>query len=287
LTLRRRGTIVGRMKERRIGFVGAGNMATALVRGLLTSGLVTADHLRASDPNPERLAVLSREHGVVTDVDNQAVGRWADLVVLAVKPQVADIAITHLAPSLAPGTLLVSIAAGISTASLEARLPESVRVVRAMPNTPAIAQAGATAIAHGARSTPEDLELARALFNAVGRVVALDEGLMNAVTGLSGSGPAYVMLVIEALADGGVKVGLSREAALLLATQTVLGSAKLLLETGEHPARLRDMVTSPGGTTIAGLHALESGGLRPALIDAVERATARAHVLGAKLAPTG
>jgi pyrroline-5-carboxylate reductase len=271
------------MKERRIGFVGAGNMATALVRGLVTSGLVAADHLRASDPNPERLAPLAREHGIVTEADNQAVGRWADLVVLAVKPQVVDPAITHLAPSLAPDTLLISIAAGISTASLEARLPESVRVVRAMPNTPAIAQAGATAIAHGSRSTLEDIELARALFGAVGRVVALDEALMNAVTGLSGSGPAYVMLVIEALADGGVKVGLSRDAALLLATQTVLGSAKLLLESGEHPARLRDMVTSPGGTTIAGLHALESGGVRPAFIDAVERATARAQELGAKL----
>jgi pyrroline-5-carboxylate reductase len=275
------------MKERRIGFVGAGNMATALVRGLLTSGLVAADHLRASDPNPERLAPLAREHGIVTEADNQAVGRWADLVVLAVKPQVVDPAITHLAPSLAPDTLLISIAAGISTASLEARLPESVRVVRAMPNTPAIAQAGATAIAHGSRSTLEDIELARALFGAVGRVVALDEALMNAVTGLSGSGPAYVMLVIEALADGGVKVGLSRDAALLLATQTVLGSAKLLLESGEHPARLRDMVTSPGGTTIAGLHALESGGVRPAFIDAVERATARAQELGAKLGSKG
>jgi pyrroline-5-carboxylate reductase len=273
------------MKERRIGFVGAGNMATALARGLLTSGLVAAEQIRASDPSAERLAVLAHEHGIVTDADNQAVGRWADLVVLAVKPQVVDVAMTHLAPSLAAGTLLVTIAAGIPTSSLEARLPESVRVVRAMPNTPAIARAGATAVAHGARSTPEDLELAQALFGAVGRVVTLDEGLMNAVTGLSGSGPAYVMLMIEALADGGVKVGLGREAALLLAAQTVLGSAKLLLDTGEHPARLRDMVTSPGGTTIAGLHALESGGVRPALIDAVERATARAQELGANLLP--
>jgi pyrroline-5-carboxylate reductase len=275
------------MKERRIGFIGAGNMATALVRGLLASGLVAADRIRASDPSAERLALLAREHGIVTDADNQAIARWADLVVLAVKPQVVDTAITQLAPALAPGTLLVTIAAGVATASLEARLPDSVRVVRAMPNTPAIAQAGATAVSHGSRSTEEDLELAKALFGAVGRVVALDEGLMNAVTGLSGSGPAYVMLVIEALSDGGVKVGLGREAALLLATQTVLGSAKLLLETGEHPARLRDMVTSPGGTTIAGLHALEAGGLRPALIDAVERATARAQELGAKLTPKG
>jgi pyrroline-5-carboxylate reductase len=275
------------MKERRIGFIGAGNMATALVRGLLASGLVPSDRIRASDPSAERLTLLGREHGIVTDADNQAIARWADLVVLAVKPQVVDTAIAQLAPALAPGTLLVTIAAGVATASLEARLPDSVRIVRAMPNTPAIAQAGATAVAHGSRSTPEDLELATALFGAVGRVVQLDEGLMNAVTGLSGSGPAYVMLVIEALADGGVKVGLGREAALLLATQTVLGSAKLLLETGEHPARLRDMVTSPGGTTIAGLHALESGGLRPALIDAVERATARAHELGAKLNPKG
>jgi pyrroline-5-carboxylate reductase len=165
---------------------------------------------------------------------------------------------------------------------LEARLPAGTHVVRAMPNTAAIALAGATGISAGSRATAADLAAARSLFEAVGAVAVLDEGLLDAVTGLSGSGPAYVMLVIEALADGGVKMGLPRETALLLAAQTVYGSAKLLLETKEHPARLKDMVTSPAGTTIAGLHALESGGLRPTLIDAVERATRRSQELGAE-----
>ena len=158
--------------------------------------------------------------------------------------------------------------------ALEARLPAGARVVRAMPNTAAIALAAATAIAPGAHATPADIEVARALFEAVGRCVVLDESLLDAVTGLSGSGPAYVMLMIEALADGGVKVGLGRDTALLLAAQTVYGAAKLQLETGEHPGRLKDMVTSPGGTAIAGLHTLESGGLRRTLIDAVEAASA-------------
>ena len=167
---------------------------------------------------------------------------------------------------------------------MEARLKEGTRVVRTMPNTPATVDAGATAIAAGAHATEEDLEVARELFSAVGRVVTLDESLLDAVTGLSGSGPAYVMLMIEALADGGVKVGLHRDTALLLAAQTVYGSAKLLLETGEHPGRLKDMVTSPGGTAIAGLHTLESGGLRRTLIDAVEAATLRAAALGEQMA---
>ena len=167
-------------------------------------------------------------------------------------------------------------------AALEALLPVGARVVRAMPNTPAIALAGATALSAGSHATAADVELARGLFEAVGNVAVVDESLLDAVTGLAGSGPAYVMLVIEALADGGVKMGLPRETSLMLAAQTVYGSAKLLLETKEHPARLKDMVTSPGGTTIAGLHALESGGLRPALIDAVERATERSRELGAQ-----
>ncbi len=271
------------MKDRRIGFLGAGNMAGALVRGLLASGLVSADAVRASDVNAERLAAFAKEHGVHTERDNQALARWANLIVVAVKPEVVEAALGDIAPAVAPGTLVIAIAAGVPLAEVEGRLPATVRVVRAMPNTPAIARAGATAVAGGTRSTADDLATARLLFEAVGRVVSVNESLMNAVTGLSGSGPAYVLLVIEALADGGVKVGLSRDAALLLATQTVLGTAELLLETGEHPARLRDMVTSPGGTTIAGLHALEAGGVRAAFIEAVERATARAHELGARL----
>jgi pyrroline-5-carboxylate reductase len=188
--------------------------------------------------------------------------------------------VKEVASAFGPETLAISIAAGIPIAAFERRLPENTRVVRAMPNTAAIALAGATAIAPGSHATDADMSLAKHIFDAVGRTVVLDESLIDAVTGLSGSGPAYIMLIIEALADGGVKVGLHRETALLLAAQTVYGSAKLQLDTGEHPGRLKDMVTSPGGTAIAGLHTLESGGLRRTLIDAVEIATTRAQELG-------
>jgi pyrroline-5-carboxylate reductase len=203
--------------------------------------------------------------------------------VLAVKPQVIDRVLTEIGQDVRRDQLVVSVAAGVPIEALEARLPKESRVVRAMPNTPATVQAGATAIAGGSHAQRDDLRIARELFEAVGQVVVLDEALLDAVTGLSGSGPAYVMMIIEALADGGVKVGLHRDTALLLAAQTVFGSAKLLLETGEHPGRLKDMVTSPGGTAIAGLHTLESGALRKTLIDAVEVATKRAAQLGAEM----
>ncbi len=271
-------------RSERIGFVGGGNMAGALVKGLLHSGTVKADQLRASDVRDERLAELEKEHGIVTTKDNAALVAWADVVVLAVKPQVIDRVLAPVATALRPEALVISIAAGVPLHALEARLPPGARVVRSMPNTPAIALAGATAIAPGSHATEADLAIARHLFEAVGRVTVLDESLLDAVTGLSGSGPAYVMLIIEALADGGVKVGLHRETALMLAAQTVYGSAKLLLETGEHPGRLKDMVASPAGTTIAGLHTLEAGGLRTTLMDAVETATARSIEIGAAMA---
>jgi pyrroline-5-carboxylate reductase len=268
------------MDKRRIGMLGAGNMAGALIRGLLASGTVRPEQVRASDVRRERLEELEKTYRIVTHSDNQELVRWANLVVLAVKPQVIDRVLEQLAGAFAPDTLLVSIAAGVPIRSLEARLPAGVRVVRAMPNTAAIALAGATGVAPSGAATEEDVRIAKALFDAVGRTVVLDESLIEAVTGLSGRGPAYIMLMIEALADGGVKVGLHRDTALLLAAQTVYGSAKLQLETGEHPGRLKDMVTSPGGTAIAGLHTLESGGLRRTLIDAVESATRRATELG-------
>jgi pyrroline-5-carboxylate reductase len=196
---------------------------------------------------------------------------------------VMDRVLTELGRDVSASHLVISVAAGAPTDALEARLPAGSRVVRAMPNTPATVLAGATAIAAGAHASEADLEVARELFEAVGRVVVLEESLLDAVTGLSGSGPAYIMLIIEALADGGVKVGLHRDTALILAAQTVFGSAKLLLESGEHPGRLKDMVTSPGGTAIAGLHTLESGGLRKTLIDAVEVATKRSLQLGGEM----
>ena len=268
------------MKNRTVGFLGAGNMAGALIEGSLRAGAIAKENLWASDVRDERLADLAKTHGIHTTRDNVALLAACDVVVLAVKPQVVDRVLPVLAAHLRKDAVLVSVVVGVPIAALEDRLTGDVRVVRTMPNTAAIAGAGATAISRGTHATDDDVAVAKALFEATGRVVTLDESLLDAVTGLSGSGPAYVMLIIEALADGGVKVGLHRDTALLLAAQTVYGSAKLLLETGEHPGRLKDMVTSPGGTAIAGLHTLESGAIRKTLIDAVESATRRSAELG-------
>lgn len=259
-------------------------MAGALIKGLVVSQALPPERIWASDVREERLAELERTHTIRVTKDNNELLRACDVVVLSVKPQVIDRVLPAIAEHLRPEAVLISVAAGVSIAAMEARLPEGARVVRTMPNTPALSLAGATAIARGTHASDSDLKVARALFEAVGRVTVLDENLLDAVTGLSGSGPAYIMLIIEALADGGVKVGLHRETALMLAAQTVFGSAKLLLETGMHPGALKDMVTSPGGTAIAGLHTLESGGLRRTLIDAVEAATLRSEQLGAQMA---
>jgi pyrroline-5-carboxylate reductase len=270
--------------DKTLGFIGGGNMAAALVKGLLHSKVVPPEQIIVSDVKDDRLQMLREKHGIRTTTDNHELVRDADVVVLSVKPQVIDKVLGAIGTEIRPEQLVISVAAGVPVSAMEDRLPDGARVVRTMPNTPATVDAGATAIAAGTHATENDLEIAHELFAAVGRVVTLDESLLDAVTGLSGSGPAYVMLMIEALADGGVKVGLHRDTALLLAAQTVYGSAKLLLETGEHPGRLKDMVTSPGGTAIAGLHTLESGGLRRTLIDAVEAATTRAAALGEQMA---
>ncbi|MEZ4297521.1 MAG: pyrroline-5-carboxylate reductase [Polyangiaceae bacterium] len=269
---------------RKIGFIGGGNMASALIRGLLSSHVVEPAAVRASDLNEARREELTSKFGIEATADNSAVADWADVIVIAVKPQIVDRILAPVADAVRDGDLVISVAAGVPIEALEARLPAGTRVIRTMPNTAAIALAGATAIAPGSTVEKADIEVARTLFSAVGRCVVLDESLLDAVTGLSGSGPAYVMLMIEALADGGVKVGLGRDVALLLAAQTVYGAAKLQLETGEHPGRLKDMVTSPGGTAIAGLHTLEAGGLRRTLIDAVEAAATRSAELGTQMA---
>jgi pyrroline-5-carboxylate reductase len=206
--------------------------------------------------------------------------RQADVVILAVKPQIMTPVLREIAPAVTRRKLLISLAAGVSTQRIRATLGKEIRLIRVMPNTPALVLAGATAIARADGLEPGDLDVAREIFSAVGRVVVLEEELMDAVTGLSGSGPAYVAVVIESLADGGVKVGLDRATAMTLATQTVLGAAKLLLETGMHPGALKDMVSSPGGTSIAGVAALEEGGIRTTIIRAVERATQRSRELG-------
>ena len=263
-----------------IGFIGAGNMAEAMIRGLVKGGHIAADRVIASGPRRERLDELKAKYAIVVTSANADVASAANLVVLSVKPQIMDKVLREIGEHLKPGTLVVSIAAGIDTATIEAAIPDTMRVVRAMPNTPALVGAGATAISAGKLASETDLATCRALFDAVGITVTLDESHLDAVTGLSGSGPAYIFLILEALADAGVKVGLSRRNAQRLAAQTVMGSAKLLLDTDEHPGKLKDMVTSPGGTAIAGLHTLEEGGLRTTLINAVETATKRARELG-------
>ena len=267
-----------------IGFIGGGTMTEAIVRGLLEAHVATPGELHVSDPRAERRAHLAETYGLGAAPDNASVVPEADVLVLAVKPQALDRVLPEVAAVLAPDTLVVSIAAGVPLAVLEAALPAGARIVRTMPNTPAQGRAGATARSPGKHATGDDIAKARRLFESVGVVEVLEESLLDAVTGLSGSGPAFLFVVIEALADGGVKVGLHRSTAQRLAAQTVLGAAQLLIERGEHPGRLKDMVASPGGTTIAGLHTLESGGLRRTLMDAVEDATRRSSELGAELA---
>ena len=263
-----------------IGFIGAGNMAEALIRGLIEGKVASPTAIAASAPRAERAQQLHTRYGIAVSRDNAEIAGRSRLVVLAVKPQILEKVCRQIAGAIRPDTLIVSVAAGVDTATIEEQLFEGARVVRAMPNTPAQVRAGATAIAAGRHATDDDLATARRIFDAVGITVALDEIHLDAVTGLSGSGPAYIFLILEALADAGVKVGLSRRDAQRLAAQTVMGSAKLLLDTDEHPGRLKDMVTSPGGTAIAGLHTLEEGGLRTTLINAVETATKRARELG-------
>ncbi len=269
--------------DAKIAFIGAGNMAGALIKGLLHAGACQPTAIHAVDVRASRLRELAEKHGVRVGSDIEQACTWADVIVLSVKPQVFDRILPHVAAACGDG-LVVSIAAGVPVRAIENRLPERTRVVRTMPNTPALVDAGATAIAAGAHASAEDIALARRIFDSVGMTVVLDEAQLDAVTGLSGSGPAYLFLIIEALSDAGVKMGIRRDDAQRLAAQTVLGSAKLLIETGEHPGRLKDMVTSPGGTAIAGLHTLEEGGLRTTLINAVETATLRSRELGAQMA---
>jgi pyrroline-5-carboxylate reductase len=268
------------VNDRKIAFLGAGNMAEALIKGLLRAGIARPEDIIATGRRNERIDQVAKAYGVRVTADNVAAVRDADVVVLSVKPQAMNKLLTQVAPAIDSSKLVISVAAGVPIAALERKLGKGSRVVRAMPNTPALVGAGACAVSGGEHATQEDLDAALALFRAVGSAVVVDEVLLDAVTGLSGSGPAYIFLIIEALSDAGVKVGLPRYTALELAAQTVLGSAKLLIETGTHPGSLKDAVTSPGGTAIAGLHTLEAGGLRTTLINAVEAATRRAKELG-------
>ena len=268
------------LNGQRLAIIGAGNMGEALLRGLLGASLTKPETIVATGRRAERLEYLRESYGIATTTDNAAAVADAEVILLAVKPQIMDRVLGQIAPDLEDDALVISVAAGRTIASIEKHLHPGVHVWRAMPNTPAIVGMGATGIAAREGATDGQEALVRELFLAVGSVIRVDESLMDAVTGLSGSGPAYVMMIIEALADAGVKVGLPRYQAQTLAAQTVLGSARLLIDTNEHPGVLKDRVTSPGGAAIAGLHTLEEGGLRTTLINAVEAATARSKELG-------
>ncbi len=265
---------------KKLGFIGGGNMAEALIRGLLANGMQSAQ-IEVAEPVESRRKFLSDRYNVQTTGDNFHVARNSEIIFLSIKPQVSASVLAQLSDSISVNTLVISIMAGISCEVIESALKAAIRVIRVMPNTPALVLAGASALCAGALATEDDLTVAEALFAQVGTTCRVEEKLFDAVTGLSASGPAYALTFLEALADGGVKNGLGRETALGLAAQTLLGTARLYLETGEHPARLKDKVTSPGGTTIAGLHALEKGCFRGTVINAVDAATARSKELGA------
>ena len=254
-------------------------MAEAMIGGLLLGQVCSVESIWATDPVAERRDRLKSQFGIRVGPSNREAVAWADVVILAVKPQTLPVVLSELAPILAHA-LVISIVAGVTIRTIAEQIAGAMRVVRAMPNIPALVREGMTALALGSAVSEDDSRLARTVFEAVGRVVLVEERLMDAVTGLSGSGPAYVFQAIEALADGGVMMGLPRQTAELLAAQTVVGAARLVLESGVHPAQLKDRVASPGGTTIAGLHQLEQGGFRAALMAAVEAATTRSKELG-------
>jgi len=267
-------------KGKKISIIGGGNMGEVIAAGIVSTGLVPATDLTITDVVTDRLDYLKKQYAVAVATDNKAVVKTADIVILAVKPQTMGNVLSELAPSVTKAKLIISIAAGIPVSFIEGYLKKGTRVIRVMPNTPALIGEGAAALAAGTAASEEDLALARKIFDSVGLTVIVNEDLMDAVTGLSGSGPAYGFIIIEALSDAGVKMGLSRDISLKLAAQTMAGAAKLCLKGDRHPGQLKDMVTSPGGTTIAGIKALETGKLRATLMEAVEAATLRSIELG-------
>jgi|ADurb_Met_03_Slu_FD_contig_121_67879_length_3351_multi_5_in_0_out_0_7 pyrroline-5-carboxylate reductase len=266
----------------RIGFVGAGNMAEAMMKGIISAGVATKEDMIASEIVPQRRDYITRTLGVRTVSDAIEVVRSSDVIILAVKPQQVGPVLDELKPYLSGDHLVISIAAGVKISFIESHLNWGVRVVRVMPNQPCFVGASASGFALGRSAKKEDGEIVQRILNSVGVAFALDEKLLDAVTGLSGSGPAYIYLVIEAMADGGVLVGLPRDVALQLAAQTVIGAGKTYLEMRKHPGELKDMVASPGGTTIEGLRVLEEAGVRGAFIDAVEAGAKRSEELGNK-----
>jgi pyrroline-5-carboxylate reductase len=269
------------LQEKRIGFIGCGNMGEALVSGLVLSKAAKPENIICSDLSTDLLESVRKKYGVLTTTKNMEVIEKSDIIIYATKPQIIGSVFKETAPGLDKSKLIISIAAGVPLAAIAAGLGKELRLIRTMPNICAFVKESATAIAAGEFVLEGDVELARAIFDSVGETVFIQENvLMDAFTGLSGSGPAYIFIIVDALADAGVKMGLSRKDALFLSTQTVLGSAKLLLESKEHPGQLKDRVASPGGTAIAGIHTLEQGGLRTTLMNAVEAAAKRSKELG-------
>ncbi|MDR3567276.1 MAG: pyrroline-5-carboxylate reductase [Syntrophobacteraceae bacterium] len=267
-------------RDQSIGFIGGGNMAEALIRGLISASLFSAERVFAFDVLYSRLEYLKKEFAIHGSKDIAELARSSSIIVLAVKPQSISDVLDTLSGHLLHKPLILSIAAGVALGTLEKRLPEKTAIVRVMPNAPALVQQAASALSRGRAVSQDQMEMSLALFRAVGKAVEIDEKLMNAVTGLSGSGPAYVLLMIEALIDSGVLMGLPRQAAKELVVQTVAGTCRLLETSGKHPAELRDVVTSPGGTTIHGLQVLESYSTRAAFMECVEAATKRSEELG-------
>jgi pyrroline-5-carboxylate reductase len=268
------------LRNKQIGFVGVGNMGEALIHGLLYGHLCRPDQILCSDIRPERLKAIREKYEVKGTSHNTEVVKQSDLIILAVKPQIMKNVVEEIAKYLNLSKLIISIAAGVPLEAIESCAKKELKLIRVMPNICVSVREGASAIAGGSHALKEDLMMAKTIFDSVGKSLFIEESLLDAVTGLSGSGPAYIFLIIDALADAGVKVGLSRDDALILASQTLLGAARMMIDTGEHPGKLKDLVTSPGGTAIAGLHTLEEGGLRTTLINAVEVATKRSKVLG-------
>ena len=269
------------LQKKKICFIGSGNMGEALISGLVCAKTTPPENIICTDISTSKLDHIAEKYKVRTTTDNVEAILGADIVIYAVKPQILAPVLKESADSLDMSKLIISIAAGVPLAAIESCLKKDLRLVRVMPNIAAFVKESATAIAAGKHVEQGDIDLAKAIFDSVGNSVFIEENvLMDAITGLSGSGPAYIFLIVDALADAGVKMGLSRDDALFLSSQTVLGAAKLLLETKEHPGQLKDRVTSPGGTAIAGIHTLEMGGLRTTLINAVEAATRRSKELG-------
>lgn len=259
------------LNNKKIGFIGSGMIAEAIMKGIIKGIEVPPGHIYINDINVDRVECLKKKYGVNGSTNVQEVVPEVDVLFLTVKPQFVGQVLESIAGVAAPETLIISVAAGVRLEALEGKLPQA-KFIRVMPNTPVAVGAGMAALALGKNASPEDETVALSLFQAVGRAVVMKESSMDAVTGLSGSGPGFVFLLIDAMADGGVLAGLNRPQAIEMAAQTFMGAAKMVLETGKHPDQLRDMVTSPMGTTISGIRVLEQRGMRGAMMDAVKAA---------------